>query len=115
MVIERTVCQSNEDCMPIERGLYAKRTRTACQYEAAGLRFLVELLKLFNIVCNTETIPNDWQKGIICLIWKTGDKIDCRITEGLHCCHMWGNYTGQLLRTDYERMLKASLESGSRD
>ena len=69
----------------------------------------MELLKLFNIACNTETIQNDWQKGVICPIWKTGDKIDCGITEGLHCCHMRGNYTGELLRTDYERMLTASL------
>ena len=39
---------AGEDCIPIEL------------YEAAGPQFLGELLELFNIAYNTETIPNDW-------------------------------------------------------
>ena len=34
-------------------------------YEAAGPPFWEEFLELFNNAYNTETIPNDWQKGII--------------------------------------------------
>ena len=84
-------------------GLYANRT----------IRFLAELLGLFNIAYNTGTIPNDWQRKLYARYVKREAKQNAEITEGLHCCHMRGNCTGELLRRDYERMLKASLESGS--
>jgi len=40
-------------------------------------------LKLFNIAYNTEAIPNDWQKGIICLIRKREGRTDCGNYRGI--------------------------------
>ena len=88
---------AGEDCIPIE------------QYEAAGPQFLGELLELFNIAYNTETIPNDWQKGSICPIWKRGDKTDCGNYRGItllsHAGKLYGRIIENRLRTHVESII----------
>ena len=40
-----------------------------------------ELEDLFEVICNTETIPGDWTKGMIVKIPKKGDTTKCTTTE----------------------------------
>ena len=50
---------------------------------AAGPRVLLELQHLFNEAYWTERIPADWQKGIVCPIFKKDDKTMCGIYRGI--------------------------------
>ena len=86
---------AGENCMLIEL------------YEAAGIRFLVKLLKLFNIAYNTKTIPNNWQKGIICPIWKKGDKIESGNYTGITLLSHVGKLCGRII----ENRLRTQVES----
>jgi hypothetical protein len=43
------------------------------------------LLKIIQKVWETETIPQEWEEGLICPIHKIGDPLDCQIIEVSHC------------------------------
>ena len=82
-------------------------------HKTAGSRFSGELLDLFNIAYNTDVLPKDWQNLNYMPDMEKGDKRNCGISEGLHCCHMRGNCTSKF--SIALLLLKALLENGSRD
>ena len=91
---------AGEDCTSIEL------------YQAAGPQFWGKMLELFNIANNTETIPSDWQKGIICPIWKKGRqnrlwKLQRDYTV-VTCVEMYGRIIENGLRTLIESIIGES-------
>ena len=55
-----------------------------------------ELCYLFNVVSNSENVPDEWRKGMIVRLPKKGNLINCNYNgEGLRCYHSLGKFCVQ--------------------
>ena len=63
--------------------------------QAAGCVAVEWLLEIFNEAYKTERIPREWQEGLVCPIFKKGDKTVCENHRGVNLlAHAGKIYTG---------------------
>ena len=63
--------------------------------QAAGCVAVEWLLEIFNEAYKTERIPREWQEGLVCPIFKKGDKTVCENHRGVTLlAHAGKIYTG---------------------
>ena len=69
--------------------------------KSAGRAAETRLLDLFNTVFSTERVPRDWQCGVVCPIFKKGERTECKNHRGV----MLLSHTGKI----YNRIIEKSL------
>ena len=68
--------------------------------KAPGHTARKHLLDLCNTAFKKEIIPNKWQRGVVCPIYKKGESY----VSG--CCHIQARFITGSLKNGYGRMLK---------
>ena len=64
------------------------------------------LLDLFNTVFSTERVPRDWQCGVVCAIFKKGERTECKNHKGV----MLLSHTGKIYNRIIEKRLRSCVE-----
>ena len=75
--------------------------------KAAGRTATQALVKLFNSAFTSETIPDDWGRGVICPIFKKGDKTVCSNYRGITLL----SHVGKIYTRIIEMRLRGYVES----
>ena len=73
---------------------------------AGGECIVQQLLKMFNIAYRSESVPLDWQRGVICPLFKKGDKTSCDNYRGITLL----SHAGKLYNRIIERRLQSHVE-----
>ena len=73
---------------------------------AGGECSVQQLLKMFNIAYRSESVPLDWQRGVICPLFKNGDKTSCDNYRGITLLF----HAGKLYNRFIERRLRCHVE-----
>ena len=58
---------------------------------------------MFNIAYRSESVPLDWQRGVICPLFKKGDKTSCDNYRGITLL----SHAGKLYNRIIERRLRS--------
>lgn len=74
--------------------------------KSAGLVAKMQLVDLFNAVFRMEQVPEDWQRGVICPIFKKGERTECRNHRGV----MLLSHIGKLYNRIIEKRLRWCVE-----
>ena len=73
---------------------------------AGGECIVQHLLKMFNITNISESVPLGWQRGVICPLFKKGDKTPCKNYRGKTLL----SHAGKLYDRIIERTLRRHVE-----
>ena len=74
--------------------------------KSAGCAAETRLLDLFNTVFSTERVPRDWQCGVVCPIFKKGERTECKNHRGV----MLLSHTGNIYKRIIEKRLRSCVE-----
>ena len=73
---------------------------------AGGECIVQQLLKMLNIAYRSESVPLDWQRGVICPLFKKGVKTSCDNYRGIALL----SPVGKLYNRIIERRLQSHME-----
>lgn len=105
-----TYGEDENSIQKLKNNIVPGRDKIAAELINDGRKAAIDAVhKLITVVWETEKMPNDWGTGIICPIYKKGDKLDCSSYRGITLLSIVYKFLSHIinerLRTEAEKII----------